>query len=155
MPALIAARVLQGLGGGGLMVMAQALVGEAVPPRERPRIQGYLALNFVLSSVGGPLLGGLVVAHADWRWLFAGNLPLVAIALWRLRALDRGRSAATAAAQAERRTFDVAGLAWFALATGVSLVWLGFGGHRFAWRFVDQCRPARGRCAAVDRRGLH
>ena len=132
MPLLIAARVLQGLGGGGLMVMSQALIGEVVPPRERPRIQGYLSTNFVLASVGGPLLGGYVVSHADWRWLFVGNLPLVALALWRLRMLEGGQ-ATSGGVPRHDAAFDVAGLSWFALATGVSLLWTGFGGHRFAW----------------------
>ena len=57
---LVLARVLQGLGGGGLMVMAQALIGELVPPRQRPRFQAYFASIFTLSSVSGPVLGGLV-----------------------------------------------------------------------------------------------
>jgi len=86
---LVAARVLQGLGGGGLMVMAQSLIGELVPPRERARFQAYFATNFTLANVGGPLIGGLVVHHASWRWLFLINLPLCAIAGWRLLRLFR------------------------------------------------------------------
>ena len=129
MSALIAARVVQGLGGGGLMVMSQALVGEVVPPRDRPRIQGYLALNFALSSIGGPLIGGFVVTHGDWRWLFYANLPLVALALWRLRRLPQHTST-----QLDRTaSFDAAGLVMFALATVATLLWINFGGHRFEW----------------------
>ncbi len=79
MAQLVLARVLQGLGGGGLMVMAQALIGELVPPRERPRFQAYFASIFTLSSVGGPVLGGLVVSQFSWRWLFAANLPLIVV----------------------------------------------------------------------------
>jgi MFS family permease len=73
---LILARALQGLGGGGLMVLAQALIGEVVAPRHRPRYQGYFAGVFTVSSVGG-----LVVNHASWRWLFLANLPLCLLAL--------------------------------------------------------------------------
>ena len=62
---LIAARVLQGLGGGGLMVLSQALIGELVLPAERPRYQGYFAAVFTVSSVGGPVVGGFVVNHGD------------------------------------------------------------------------------------------
>jgi MFS family permease len=76
MATLIAARLLQGLGGGGLMVLSQALIGELVPPRERARYQGWFAIVFTASSVGGPVLGGFVVHHGDWRWLFWANLPL-------------------------------------------------------------------------------
>ena len=63
------ARVLQGMGGGGLMTLSQALIGELVSPRERARFQGYFAAMFSLASIGGPVIGGLVVSHASWRWL--------------------------------------------------------------------------------------
>src|SRR5438128_133120 len=76
LPQLVAARVLQGLGGGGLMVLSQALIGELVPPRERARFQGYFATVFTAASIGGPVLGGIVVSHVSWRWLFFANLPL-------------------------------------------------------------------------------
>src|SRR5690348_16855788 len=84
LPQLVAARVLQGLGGGGLMTLSQALIGELVPPRERARFQGYFALIFTTSSIGGPVLGGIVVTHVSWRWLFFANLPLALFAAWRL-----------------------------------------------------------------------
>src|SRR5207237_9822150 len=58
LPQLVAARVLQGLGGGGLMTLSQALIGELVPPRERARFQGYFALVFTTSSIVGPVVGG-------------------------------------------------------------------------------------------------
>src|SRR5204863_5259709 len=74
LPQLVAARVLQGLGGGGLMVLSQALIGELVPPRERARFQGYFALVFTAASVTGPVVGGIVVSNASWRWLFLANL---------------------------------------------------------------------------------
>jgi MFS family permease len=84
LPQLLAARVLQGLGGGGLMTLSQALIGELVPPRERIRFQGYFALMFTCASIGGPVIGGFVVSHTSWRWLFFANLPLAAFAAWRL-----------------------------------------------------------------------
>src|SRR6185436_7701310 len=90
LPQLVAGRVLQGLGGGGLMVLSQALIGELVPPLERVRFQGYFATVFTAASIGGPILGGIVVSHVSWRWLFIANLPLAAFAAWRLSLLPRG-----------------------------------------------------------------
>ncbi len=81
MLALIAARVLQGAGGGGLMTLSQALVGEIVPPRERPRYQGYLAGTFMTSSTLGPVAGGWLTQHFGWHSVFLVNLPLGAVAL--------------------------------------------------------------------------
>src|SRR5215218_226517 len=78
---LIAFRALQGLGAGGLMTLAMAIVGEIVSPRERGRYQGYIQMVFVLASVAGPLLGGVFVDHASWRWVFYVNLPIGAAAL--------------------------------------------------------------------------
>lgn len=78
--ALVAARVLQGLGGGGLMTLSQALIGESVPPRERARYQGYLATIFMLSSTIGPVLGGWLTQRFGWHSVFLVNLPLGAIA---------------------------------------------------------------------------
>ncbi len=78
---LIAFRAVQGLGGGGLMVTALAIVGDVVPPRERGRYQGVFGAVFGVSSVAGPLLGGFLVDHATWRWVFYVNLPLGAVAL--------------------------------------------------------------------------
>jgi len=125
---LVAARVLQGLGGGGLMTLSQALIGEVVAPRLRARNQSYFAIIFTLASVGGPVIGGLVVHHASWRWLFLVNLPLCVLAVWRLRTMigdDRLHPA--------RGRPDAAGIVLFALTAAASLVWLSSAGHHFAW----------------------
>ena len=79
--ALTAARVLQGFGGGGLMTLSQALVGEVVPPRERGRYQGYMASVFVCSSTFGPVAGGWLTQHFGWESIFLINLPLGALAI--------------------------------------------------------------------------
>ena len=77
---LIAARVLQGLGGGGLMTLAQALIGEAVSPKERGRFQGWFGAIFALASTLGPLAGGLLSEHFGWRSIFWVNVPLGVVA---------------------------------------------------------------------------
>jgi EmrB/QacA subfamily drug resistance transporter len=126
---LIAGRVLQGLGGGGLMVLSQALIGELVPPHLRARYQGYFAVVFTASSVGGPLLGGLVVHHASWRWLFWANLPLCALAAWRVARLPKP------ARSAERDApLDPVGVLLFVLTACSALLWCSLVGHHFALR---------------------
>jgi EmrB/QacA subfamily drug resistance transporter len=128
LPQLVAARVLQGLGGGGLMVLSQALIGELVPPRERARFQGYFATVFTAASIGGPVLGGIVVSHVSWRWLFFANLPLAALAAWRLLQLPRGMAHEGPPVKA-----DVAGHVLFAIGAVSALFWFTSVGHRFAW----------------------
>ncbi|WP_420033472.1 DHA2 family efflux MFS transporter permease subunit [Streptomyces sp. cg28] len=81
MAELIGFRALQGLGGGGLMVLSMAIVGDIVPPRERGKYQGLFGAVFGATSVLGPLLGGLFTEHLSWRWVFYVNLPLGVVAL--------------------------------------------------------------------------
>ncbi|CAN5321142.1 MDR family MFS transporter [soil metagenome] len=128
MAVLPASRVLQCFGGGGLMTLSHALIGEVVPPRERARYQAYFAIVFTVASVGGPVLGGLIVEHANWRWLFLGNLPLCLIAVWRLVPMikeDRKHP--------RPGKMHLTGALLFALAVTLSLFWLTSAGHRFDW----------------------
>ena len=81
MGALIAFRAVQGLGAGGLIVLAQTVIGDLVSPRERGRYQGMFAAVFAACSVAGPLLGGIITEYASWRWIFYVNLPVGGAAL--------------------------------------------------------------------------
>ena len=78
---LIVFRTIQGLGAGGLIVLAQTVIGDLVSPRERGRYQGLFAAVFTACSVAGPLLGGFITEYASWRWIFYVNLPVGAAAL--------------------------------------------------------------------------
>ena len=78
---LIVLRTIQGVAAGGLMTLAMASVGDLVSPRERGRYQGYIAAAFAVATVVGPLIGGVLVEHASWRWVFLVNLPIGALAL--------------------------------------------------------------------------
>ena len=106
---LTATRVLQGFGGGGLMTLSQALVGETVPPRERGRYQGFLAGVSVASSTFGPVAGGYLTEAFGWRSIFLVNLPLGLIAVVLVLRLK------TPPTDRRRTTFDAPGLVLFTL----------------------------------------
>ena len=81
MESLIAARILQGIGGGGLMVSAFAMIGELFGPRDRAKYQGYSSAVFALSSILGPVAGGYITDIFGWRWVFLVNLPVGLVVL--------------------------------------------------------------------------
>src|SRR5437868_10296520 len=78
---LIAFRALAGLGGGGLIVITIAVIGDLIPPRERGRYQGFFGAVFGVATIVGPLIGGFFVDHLSWRWIFYVNLPTGVLAL--------------------------------------------------------------------------
>ncbi|GAA4082246.1 MFS transporter [Actinomadura miaoliensis] len=127
MPELIAFRALQGLGGGGLMVLVVAIVGDVVPPRRRGRYQGLFGAVFGVSSVCGPLLGGWFVDNLSWRWVFYVNLPVGALALAAVAAVLRDP------AERHRHRIDYLGIALIVgWSVGLVLV-TTWGGTRYAW----------------------
>ncbi len=124
---LIVFRAIQGLGGGGLNVTTQAVVGDIVPPRDRGRYQGIFGAVFGLASIAGPLLGGYFTTHLSWRWIFYVNLPLGVAALVVL--------AATLPSSARRvsHAIDYMGAALLAVVlSGLTLV-ADLGGTTFGW----------------------
>ena len=104
---LTAMRILQGFGGGGLMTLSQALVGETIPPRERGRYQGYLAGVSVSSSTFGPVAGGYLTQAFGWRSIFLVNVPLGLVAVLLVMRL------AAQPSDGRRTTFDAPGLVLF------------------------------------------
>ncbi|HEV3239205.1 MAG TPA: MFS transporter [Casimicrobiaceae bacterium] len=128
LPLLILARAVQGLGGGGLMTLSQALISENVPPRQRAQFQGYFAGVFAASSTLGPLLGALLTEHLSWRAVFFINLPLGVVAA--VLALRIPRHAPPARA---RFRPDVVGTLLFGTGTLALLFALSSAGNRFGW----------------------
>ncbi|HTS90677.1 MAG TPA: MDR family MFS transporter [Stellaceae bacterium] len=128
MPQLILARAVQGLGGGGLITLAHAVIADHVSPRERGRYQGYLSGVWATASVGGPVLGGFFVDHLSWRWVFWINLPIGALAYllcWRaLRHLTR---------KSESRAIDFLGACLLTSAVASLLLVATWGGSQFPW----------------------
>ncbi|HXG41793.1 MAG TPA: MDR family MFS transporter [Dehalococcoidia bacterium] len=124
---LIAFRGLQGLGAGGLMSMAQAIIGDIVPPRERGRYQGYIGSVFAFSSVAGPLLGGLFTDRLTWRWVFYINLPVALVALVGTRLGLR------IPYRPMRRPIDYLGSALMVGGVSCLLLVASWGGTEYAW----------------------
>jgi EmrB/QacA subfamily drug resistance transporter len=125
---LVACRALQGIGAGGLMTLAMAIVGDLVSPRERGRYQGYIQMVFVLASVAGPLLGGVFVDQLSWRWVFYVNLPIGAVALLLAsRALPRASGSGT-----EHRV-DYTGAALLSAGISALILLTVWGGQQHPW----------------------
>lgn len=124
---LIAARAVQGLGAGGLMVTAMALIADVIPLRERGKYQGAMGAVFGVTTVLGPTLGGLFTDHLSWRWCFYVNVPIAVVMIAMAAAfVPRVRSAA-------RPVIDYMGLVLVAIGTSLLILALEWGGDDYAW----------------------
>jgi EmrB/QacA subfamily drug resistance transporter len=131
MTQLIVFRALQGLGGGGLLVVTIAAVGDIIAPRDRGRYQGYFGAVFGVATVVGPLLGGFFVDSLSWRWIFYINLPIGLLALGVITTVFRAR--------ADRISRQIDYLGAVLLAGGLSAIVLftTLGGTTYPWGSIQ------------------
>jgi EmrB/QacA subfamily drug resistance transporter len=127
MTELIMFRAVQGLGGGGLMVGAQTIIGDVVSPRERGRYMGLFGAMFALATVIGPLIGGLCVTYLTWRWVFYINLPLGVLALFITGAVLPG------ALRRVHHTIDYLGIVTLSGAATALILFASLGGISWSW----------------------
>jgi len=124
---LIAFRVIQAIGAGGIGAGAFALIGALVPPRERGKYQGMTAAVMAIGTVGGPLFGGFITGHFDWRWAFYINLPIGLLALvwlgWKLHV----------PAQRRKVVFDWPGIATLTVSICALVLAASWAGTTYAW----------------------
>ncbi|MFE9010265.1 MDR family MFS transporter [Streptomyces cyaneofuscatus] len=131
MPQLIGFRALQGLGGGGLMVLSMAIVGDIVTPRERGKYQGLFGAVFGVTSVLGPLLGGFFTETLSWRWVFYINLPIGVVALLVIAAVLH------IPVHREKHTIDYLGTFLIASVATCLILVASLGGTTWAWGSVQ------------------
>ncbi len=136
MTELIAFRALQGLGGGGLMVGAQTIIGDVVSPRDRGRYMGLFGAMFAVATVIGPLIGGLCVTYLSWRWVFYINLPLGILALFVTGAVLPGHLRRVSHA------IDYAGSLLLAGSATSLIIFASLGGISWAWVSVPSIGTA-------------
>ena len=128
MDGLIAGRAVEGLGGGGLIILSQATIADIIPPRQRGKYMGILGSVFAVSTVVGPLLGGWFVQVTGWRWLFAFNIPLALLAIAAVAFFLR-----RPARRADRPPVDAAGMMAMAVSVSSLVLATAWGGTLFSW----------------------
>jgi EmrB/QacA subfamily drug resistance transporter len=124
---LIACRAIQGVGAGGLIVGAQAIIGDVIPPRQRGRYMGYFGATFGLSSVLGPLAGGFFTQHLTWRWIFYINVPIGIVALFAIAMVLHIPTVRIP------HKIDILGLTLLSAGVTAIILLTTWGGSTFAW----------------------
>lgn len=140
---LIAARTVQGLGGGGLMVVAMTVVADIIPPRQRGKVQGLFGAVFGVATVVGPLLGGFIVEHISWQWIFLINLPLGILALVVIAAALKPR------AERVKHSIDYTGFVLLSSGLTAFVLATSLGGNTFPWFSVEIIGLVVGAIAAL------
>jgi len=128
MPGLIAGRAIQGLGGGGLMILSQAIIADVVPVRQRGKYMGVMGAVFAVSMIVGPLLGGWFTEVVGWRYIFWFNIP-IALAAIALAAIFLPKVSPSA----QRPNFDLAGTAFAIGGTVCLIMFTTVGGSSKGW----------------------
>ena len=127
MPQLIAFRAIQGIGSGGFMPLAQIIIGDLVPPQERARRQGSIAIVFAVTSVLGPVLGGMMTDLLSWHWIFFINLPVGAVAFYAIAHSLRKP------VRTHAHSIDYLGSVLLTVSITALLLILALGGTEWAW----------------------
>ncbi len=127
MPQLIAFRALQGIGGGGLMSIGLAIIGDIIPPRERGRYQGFFGAVFGVSAVAGPLIGGWLTDAISWRWIFYINLPVGALAVFLIA------TRLNLSMPRRQHSVDYVGAALVVASVSSLLLYLNYAGENWGW----------------------
>lgn len=141
---MMAFRAVQGLGMGGLVALTQSIMGALIPPRQRGRYSGYMGAVMAVSTVSGPLLGGVITDNANWRWCFFVCVPLAVLALVLLQITLR-----PPAHRAGRVSIDYLGAALIAVVAALPMLWVTFAGSDYAWVSWESALFLAGFAAAV------